>query len=139
MAGNKLQPVDVLKGARDASPYKDVIRPSPYRSEGAMKPFTGDLAEMGTLQRALEVSGTCACIASFPTQFGGKGRSLAFTASCHNSMEEALSWAFSVSSKYRCPLCAIRRTREETIFQYKGKPHHQGEGPSVQSTSITAA
>lgn len=45
-------------GARDASPYQDVIRPSPYRSEGAMTPFTGNLAQMGILQGALEVNRT---------------------------------------------------------------------------------
>ena len=47
--------MDVLKGSRDASLHQDEARPSPYRSEGAMKPYTGDLARMGTLQQALEV------------------------------------------------------------------------------------
>lgn len=35
--------------------HQNIARPSPYRSEGAMKPFTGDLAQTGTLQQALEV------------------------------------------------------------------------------------
>lgn len=51
--------MDVLKGSRDASLHQDEARPSPYRSEGAMKPYTGDLARMGTLQQALEVSARC--------------------------------------------------------------------------------
>ncbi len=55
--GNKLQPVDVLKGARSRTPHQDAVHPSPYRSEGAMAPFTGDLAHAGTLQGALEVRG----------------------------------------------------------------------------------
>ena len=48
--------MDVLKGSRDTSAHQDMVRPSPYRSEGAMKPYTGDLARSGTLQQALEVS-----------------------------------------------------------------------------------
>lgn len=69
-AGDKLQPLDVRKGSRDATLHQNTVRPSPYRSEGAMTPFTGDLAQTGTLQQALEVGPRLRHVNLTPAQSG---------------------------------------------------------------------